>query len=91
MNRIHCQIYRSSRKPETYLYVEKSRGLEDVPEALMQQFGEPEEVMSLLLDVERRLARADAVEVLQLIAEQGFYLQMPPTAAELLRRDGQGE
>jgi len=91
MNRIHCQIYRSSRKPETYLYVEKSRGLEDVPEALMQQFGEPEEVMSLLLDVGRRLARADAVEVLQLIAEQGFYLQMPPTAAELLRRDGQGE
>mgnify|MGYP001820235062 CR=1 FL=1 len=91
MNRIHCQIYRSSRKPETYLYVEKSRGLEDVPEALMQQFGEPEEVMSLLLDSERRLARADAAEVLQLIAQQGFYLQMPPTAAELLCRDGQGE
>lgn len=91
MNRIHCQIYRSSRKPETYLYVEKSRGLEDVPEALMRQFGEPEEVMSLLLDTERRLARADAAEVLQLIAQQGFYLQMPPTAAELLRRDGQGE
>lgn len=91
MNRIHCQIYRSSRKPETYLYVEKSRGLEDVPEALMQQFGEPQEVMSLLLDKERRLARADAAEVLQLIAQQGFYLQMPPTAAELLRRDGQGE
>ena len=56
-----------------------------------QQFGEPEEVMSLLLDAERRLARADAAEVLQLIARQGFYLQMPPTAAELLRRDGQGE
>ena len=91
MNRIHCQIYRSSRKPETYLYVEKSRGLADVPEALMQQFGEPEEVMSLLLDAQRRLARANAAEVLQRIAEQGFYLQMPPTAAELLRRDGQGD
>lgn len=91
MNRIHCQIYRSPKKPETYLYVEKSRGLADVPEVLLQQFGEPEEVMSLLLDAQRQLARADAADVLKMIAQQGFYLQMPPTTAELLRREGQGD
>ena len=91
MSRLLCQIYRSSRKQEMYLYVEKSRGVLDVPETLMQQFGEPEKVMLLMLDSERKLARADVGEVMSCIADQGFYLQMPPTAAQLLRRDGTGE
>ena len=83
-----CQLYRSPRKDEMYLYVDKARGLEDVPEALLAQFGEPEELMVLVLTPEKKLARANAGEVLKQIAEQGFYLQMPPTTAELLRRDG---
>ena len=89
--KVLCQVFRSSRKQEMYLYVEKARGLVDVPESLMTQFGEPEEVMTLLLDEDRKLARADAKEVLANIADQGFYLQMPPTAAELLRREGGGD
>lgn len=83
-----CEIFRSSKKEEMYLYVERARGLEDVPEALLAQFGEPESVMTLMLSPERKLARADVVEVLEKINQQGFYLQMPPTAAELLARDG---
>ena len=82
------QIFRSSRKEEMYLYVEKAKGLEDVPEVLMKQFGEPESVMTIVLDPARKLARANTAEVLQNIEEKGFYLQMPPTAAELLRREG---
>ena len=85
-----CQVFRSPRKEEMYLYVDKARGLVDVPEVLMTQFGEPEAVMTILLDPQRKLARANTAEVLADIAEKGFYLQMPPTAAELLRRDGQG-
>ena len=85
-----CQVFKSPRKPEMYLYVEKAHGLVDVPEVLMTQFGEPEAVMILMLDSQRKLARADIVEVLADIAEKGFYLQMPPTAAQLLRRDGSG-
>jgi hypothetical protein len=85
-----CQVFRSPRKEEMYLYVDKARGLVDVPEVLMTQFGEPEAVMTLILDPQRKLARADTAEVLADIAEKGFYLQMPPTAAELLRRDGSG-
>jgi uncharacterized protein YcgL (UPF0745 family) len=83
-----CQILKSSRKEEMYLYIDKQRGLEDVPESLLAQFGELEEVMTLLLSPERPLARADINEVLADIQSQGFYLQMPPTAAQLLRRDG---
>ena len=86
-----CQVFRSPRRQEMYLYVDKARGLEDVPEELMNQFGEPESIMTLVLDSQRKLARADVTEVLANIAEHGFYLQMPPTAAELLRRDGQGD
>ena len=85
------EIFRSSRKDEMYLYVEKVKGLVDVPGDLMKQFGEPESVMTLVLAPDRKLARADTVEVLQNIEEQGFYLQMPPTAEELLRREGSRE
>ena len=84
-----CQVFKSTRKQEMYLYVDKARGLVDVPQVLMAQFGEPEAVMTLVLDSQRKLARADTAEVLADIAAQGFYLQMPPTTAELLRRDGQ--
>ena len=84
-----CQVFKSPRQQEMYLYVDKARGLVDVPDVLMTQFGEPEAVMVILLDVRRKLARADVTEVLSGIAEDGFYLQMPPTLAELLRRDGQ--
>lgn len=86
-----CEIFRSSRKEEMYLYVDKARGIEDVPEVLMKQFGEPESVMTIMLTPDRKLARADVTEVLTAIEQQGFYLQMPPTAAELLRRDGAGD
>lgn len=88
---ILCQVFRSSRKEETYLYVEKVRGLQDVPESLLAQFGEPSPVMILQLTPERLLARADAAAVLASIKQQGFYLQMPPTAAELLVRDGSSD
>jgi uncharacterized protein YcgL (UPF0745 family) len=86
--KIICQVYRSSRKEEMYLYVEKSRGLEDVPEVLLSKFGELEELMVLVLTPQKKLARAKVAEVMAEIAENGFYLQMPPTSAELLRRDG---
>ena len=74
------QIYRSPRKAEMYLYVDKERALQDVPESLLAGFGEPQPVMSLMLEEGHKLARADAAQVLAQISEQGFYLQMPPSA-----------
>lgn len=86
MKRI-CEVFRSPRKAEMYLYVDKAAGYKDLPETLLAQFGEPESVMTLLLTSDKHLARADAAEVLAKIESQGFYLQMPPTEAELRRRD----
>jgi uncharacterized protein YcgL (UPF0745 family) len=85
--RLVCQIYRGSRREEMYLYVDKSRGLEDVPEDLLSRIGELTPVMSLLLTPERSLARADVTLVLASIQDQGYYLQMPPTMADLLARE----
>lgn len=82
------QIYRSPRKAEMYLYVDKERALEDVPQTLLATFGEPQPVLSLLLESGRKLARADAAQVLAQISEQGFYLQMPPSVAETLAGKG---
>ncbi|GAB3374170.1 YcgL domain-containing protein [Spongiibacter taiwanensis] len=77
MKRI-CAIYRSRRHPGMYLFVDKQEALSRVPEALLQRFGEAEFSMTLLLHPERSLARANAEKVLSEIAEQGFYLQLPP-------------
>jgi uncharacterized protein YcgL (UPF0745 family) len=68
-----------------YLYVDKTEGLARVPASLLQRFGEPEAIMLVHLDGKRRLARADADEVVARIGEQGYYLQMPPGPAELRR------
>jgi uncharacterized protein YcgL (UPF0745 family) len=86
-----CQIYRSSRKQEMYLYVDKSVGLGEVPESLLESFGEPEEVMTLLVTLERKFARVSAEKVLSDIAEKGFFLQMPPSAADLFAAVGKSE
>ena len=61
-----------------YLYVNKQDDFEDIPEALLQQFGNPVFVMQLELSVERKLARADAQTVINNLDQQGFHLQMPP-------------
>ena len=91
MKRRLVQIFRGRRKPEAYLYVDKAQGLAEVPQPLLTQFGEAESVMTLMLETSRKLARADAAEVLRKIEEQGYYLQLPPTAAELRAREGAGE
>ena len=80
--RVLCQIFKSSRKPETYLYVDKGKGLEAVPELLLKQFGELEEVMTLLLSPKQKLARVSVQDVMDGIREHGFFLQMPPGEKE---------
>ncbi len=85
MNGVICCVYRSSKKDETYLYIDKSRGLEKVPEALLELFGEPRLVMTMLLNEQRKLGRADTKAVLAALNEQGYYLQMPPPAESYMQ------
>ena len=84
MHRILCEIFKSSLKDEMYLYVDKRRGFEDVPEALLERFGKPVSVMTLFLTEDKALARADVTKVMAAIDDKGFYLQMPPAREEYL-------
>ncbi|MFT6286108.1 MAG: hypothetical protein ACJA09_000847 [Alcanivorax sp.] len=76
--KIICQIFKGPRKPGSYLYVDKVQGVEAVPELLLKQFGELEEVMTLLLSPKQKLARVSVQDVMDGIREHGFFLQMPP-------------
>ena len=73
-----CKVYRSDQKAETYLYLSDGLDFSDLPEDLQQRFGAPALVMRLELSAERKLARVDVVRVLESLAKQGFYLQLPP-------------
>ena len=73
-----CSIYKSPRKSEMYLYVDKNEGLQRIPELLLDKFGKPVLVTHMMLSEEKRLARADVKQVMAQIEEKGFYLQMPP-------------
>ena len=37
--RVLCDVYKTRRKDEMYLYVEKKEGMARVPEELMEMFG----------------------------------------------------
>lgn len=78
-------VYKSSRRDETYVYVDKQKGIEAIPDALRAHFGEPVHVMDLLLTPSRKLARVSAEEVLSAIEEKGLFLQMPPPPEEECR------
>jgi uncharacterized protein YcgL (UPF0745 family) len=80
-----CAIYRSSKRDQTYLYVEKKDDFSRVPQDLMQGFGAPAFAMLLPLDGTKKLANAEIEKVKQALSEQGYYLQLPPPPESLLK------
>ncbi|WP_428981200.1 YcgL domain-containing protein [Marinomonas rhodophyticola] len=62
----------------------KSKGLKDIPEALMERFGKGISAMTMLLTNESKLARATPEKVASEIREKGFYLQLPPVKDDYL-------
>ncbi|MDN5681353.1 MAG: YcgL domain-containing protein [Ewingella sp.] len=79
-----CAIYRSTKRDQTYLYVEKKDDFSRVPEELLQGFGPPQFSMSINLGQREKLATADIEKVKQSLLEQGYYLQVPPPMESLL-------
>lgn len=80
-----CVIYRSTKRDQTYLYVEKKDDFSRVPEALMNGFGKPQLAMMLPLDGSKKLVGADIEKVKAALRDEGFYLQMPPPPESLLK------
>jgi uncharacterized protein YcgL (UPF0745 family) len=69
-------IYRSNRKPDTYLYLAEKDDFSMVPESLMTVFGEPEFSFSFQLSAQKKLIKEDTDTVLENLKEQAYHLQL---------------
>ncbi|WP_290702549.1 YcgL domain-containing protein [Amphritea sp.] len=79
-----CSVFRSSKKDEMYLYVDKTEKMTRVPDPLKEMFGAPVHVFDMLLTPEKELSRVDATQVLEDIRVKGYFLQMPPPKEDYL-------
>lgn len=79
-----CAVYKSPKKDQTYLFVERRDDFSRVPDSLLAIFGRPSFLMLLPLRSDRSLALADAAKVRLSLEQQGYYLQLPPPQENLL-------
>jgi uncharacterized protein len=76
---IEVDVYKTPRKPNTFVYVPKDLLPAQWPEGLSEVFDRPEKVMSLTLTAKRPLAAQPATVVMEAIATSGYFLQLPPS------------
>lgn len=77
-------VYKSSKRANTYLYIEKRDDFSKIPDPLMDTFGTPLYVMMFDLSKRDKLGIADIKLVQSELTEKGFYLQLPPKEENLL-------
>lgn len=73
-----CIVFKSNRRPDTYVYVGAVETLSKLPAALQQGLGKLDEVLRFELSPERKLAREDARLVYRNIESIGYHVQFPP-------------
>ncbi len=54
-DKLICEVFKSSRKDEMYLYVDKRQGFAEIPEALLKTFGKPVPVFTMLLTADKKI------------------------------------
>ena len=79
-----CFVYRSQKKSGMYLYLSKKDDFTDVPEALMKLLGELTFSFEFDLSEDRKLVREESQEVIRIMQESGYFLQMPPPKSEAM-------
>lgn len=75
--KIKCDVYKSVKKDETYVFIPTSASLSELPDELLKVLGQAEMIMALELTAEKKMARGTASVIMESIEEQGFHLQMP--------------
>jgi len=76
--KIKCEVYRCSKKADTYLYLKAGMQTEDLPDGLKALLGDLSQFLDLELSQSSTLAQANVDDVLSALLEQGYFLQMPP-------------
>lgn len=77
---MHCFVYRSERKQDTYVYLRERDVFTLLPADIAAMLGPLVFVLEVTLDPGRRLAREDADVVRANLAARGFHIQFPPRA-----------
>lgn len=85
MTQVLCDVYRSSKKEELYVYVERKRGLKCLPEELLELFGKPILALTMILTPDKALARVPVDKVLAALADKGYYLQLPKPGEDYMQ------
>lgn len=75
---MRCFVYRSARRPDTYVYVPREDDFSEIPESLLARLGPLERALEFDLTPERRLAQCNPHVVLAQLDEHGYFLQLPP-------------
>lgn len=75
---MHCFVYASQRKPDTYLWLGNRDHFQCIPESLALMLGELRFVLEVELTGERKLPHEDPRQVLDHLESQGWHLQLPP-------------
>jgi uncharacterized protein YcgL (UPF0745 family) len=88
---MHAYVYKSLRKPDTYLYLREKDAFDRVPESIRAPLGTLAFVLGVNLAEGRTLARVDAAVVRANLNQLGFYLQCPQTTLDPLVSGGVGD
>jgi len=83
---MNCFVYRSQKKSGMYLYLSEKDSFDDVPKSLMKLLGELTYSFEFNLSEDRKLVREESKEVIRIMKESGYFLQMPPPKSEALEQ-----
>ena len=75
---MHVSVYKGRKRPDTYIFLPVKDDFSVLSDELRRAMGELVHVMDLVLTPERRLARADARNVMRGLLQRGCYIQLPP-------------
>ncbi|HEV2622380.1 MAG TPA: YcgL domain-containing protein [Frateuria sp.] len=75
---MHCFVYSSQRKPDTYVWLAARDEFGVIPESLSMLLGDLRFVLEVQLDEQRRLPHEDSRVVLDHLRTQSWHLQLPP-------------
>ncbi len=79
---IEVDVFKTPRRPNTFLFLPKDLNPEDWPEGLATIFLEPQKVLTLMLTPDQPLAMQKSTDVIRSLQTQGYFLQMPPPPDE---------
>jgi uncharacterized protein YcgL (UPF0745 family) len=75
---MHCYIYASLRKADSYLWLAERDAFAGLPAELTALLGPLRLAMELDLHERRKLPHEDAAQVLENLRSRGWHLQLPP-------------